>query len=63
MFLDNDEHVYCTNCDNFKTNIKCHNMGISSLCNVCVCRDCYCYNPEDSASFESRPNYRHTISE
>lgn len=58
MILNKDEHVYCTNCDNFKKAADCSTAKTFNPCKLCICQNCDCTNPEDSTSFEYRPNYK-----
>ncbi len=56
------EHVYCTKCIHGEETLKrmeskCIPEDIELCDNNCPCYGCYCYYPEDSTTFENRPNY------
>ena len=60
--MDKNTYVYCINCKNYKTNLKCIDDdeydNFREYCKKCPCYECECWNPEDSMKFEDRPNYQ-----
>lgn len=52
--MDENTHVYCTNCEHYKLSIvDC----LDNLCKQCPCRNCDCEEPEDSIPFYKRKYY------
>ena len=52
--MDEDTHVYCTDCKKYKSYIA---DSLSKECKHCECRNCDCENPEDSVHFRIRKYY------
>ena len=54
--INEDTHVYCTNCLNFKPVGSCK-YDNDEECKICVCSLCCCDDPGDSKRFLERPLY------
>ena len=54
--MNKDTHVYCSNCINSETNLKCVDEW-NKNCKECKCIKCDCFDTEDSKPFSDRPSY------
>lgn len=58
--MNKDTHVYCTNCINIDSVLKCIESETED-CSNCPCNGCECRNPEDSFPFIERPKYKEKV--
>lgn len=55
--MNQDTHVYCTNC-RFGEELILRIMSDETFVEPTPCVGCYAYNPEDSVTFQERPHYQ-----